>query len=100
MLRLIPGDPAVVLAGVDARPEEVERLRSLLGLDEPAYAQYLRFLGRALTGDLGRSLRSHQPVAHEIAGRFRASLLLAATGIVLALALGLPAGIFAALRRG
>jgi len=100
MLRLIPGDPAAVLAGVDARPEEVERLRGLLGLDQPAHVQYLRFIGRAVTGDLGRSLRSHEPVAHEIASRFRASLLLAATSLVLALAVGLPAGVFAAVRRG
>ena len=72
ILRLIPGDPAALIAGVDARPEEVERLRVALGLDQPAYVQYGHYLGRVITGDLGRSLRSQQPVATDLAARFEA----------------------------
>jgi len=100
ILRLIPGDPAALIAGVDARPEEVERLRVVLGLDQPAYVQYGRYLGRVITGDLGRSLRSQEPVATDLATRFEASLLLASVSLAIALAVGLPAGVTAAVWRG
>ena len=100
ILRLIPGDPAALIAGVDARPEEVERLRVVLGLDQPAYVQYGRYLGRVITGDLGRSLRSQEPVASDLATRFEASLLLASVSLAIALAVGLPAGVTAAVWRG
>jgi len=100
MLWLIPGDPAGLIAGVDARPEEVERLRVALGLDQPAYVQYGRYLGRVVTGDLGRSLRSQQPVADDLATRFAASLLLASVSLAVALVVGLPAGVTAAVWRG
>ena len=100
ILRLIPGDPAALIAGVDARPEEVERLRVALGLDQPAYVQYGHYLGRVITGDLGRSLRSQQPVATDLATRFEASLLLASVSLAVALAVGLPAGVTAAVWRG
>jgi ABC-type dipeptide/oligopeptide/nickel transport system permease component len=100
MLRLIPGDPAALIAGVDAQPEEVARVRVALGLDRPAAVQYWHFLVRALSGDLGRSLRSHQLVTTDLATRFRASLLLASVSLALALAIGLPAGVAAALWRG
>jgi ABC-type dipeptide/oligopeptide/nickel transport system permease component len=92
ILRLIPGDPAALIAGVDARPEEVERLRVALGLDQPAYVQYGHYLGR--------SLRSQQPVATDLATRFEASLLLASVSLAVALAVGLPAGVTAAVWRG
>jgi len=100
ILRLIPGDPAALIAGVDARPEEVERLRVVLGLDQPAYVQYGRYLGRVIIGDLGRSLRSQEPVATDLATRFEASLLLASVSLAIALAVGLPAGVTAAVWRG
>jgi ABC-type dipeptide/oligopeptide/nickel transport system permease component len=100
ILRLIPGDPAALIAGVDARPEEVERLRVVLGLDQPAYVQYGRYLRRVITGDLGRSLRSQEPVATDLAARFEASLLLASVSLAIALAVGLPAGVTAAVWRG
>jgi len=100
ILRLIPGDPAALIAGVDARPEEVGRLRVVLGLDQPAYVQYGRYLGRVITGDLGRSLRSQEPVASDLATRFEASLLLASVSLAIALAVGLPAGVTAAVWRG
>jgi len=100
ILRLIPGDPAALIAGVDAGPEEVERLRVALGLDQPAYVQYGRYLGRVLTGDLGRSLRSQQPVVDDLATRFAASLLLASVSLAVALVVGLPAGVTAAVWRG
>jgi peptide/nickel transport system permease protein len=100
LLRLIPGDPAALMAGVDAQPQEVARLRQLLALDRPVAVQYLSFLTRAFSGDLGRSLRSHQPVAQDLLPRFGASLYLALVSLGLALVVGVPAGVLAALRRG
>jgi ABC-type dipeptide/oligopeptide/nickel transport system permease component len=100
MLRLIPGDPAALIAGVDAQPEDVARMRAVLGLDQPAPVQYVRFLARAARGDLGRSLRSHELVTADLATRFRASLLLASVSLILALLIGLPAGMAAAVWRG
>jgi ABC-type dipeptide/oligopeptide/nickel transport system permease component len=99
ILRLIPGDPAVLIAGVDAQPKDVERFRQLLGLDQPVHVQYLRFLGRAVTGDLGRSLRSYQPVTQDLARRFTASFYLAVASLSLSLLIGLPAGVLAAAHR-
>jgi ABC-type dipeptide/oligopeptide/nickel transport system permease component len=78
----------------------VERLRVVLGLDQPAYVQYGRYLGRVIIGDLGRSLRSQEPVATDLATRFEASLLLASVSLAIALAVGLPAGVTAAVWRG
>ena len=85
ILQLIPGDPAALIAGVDAQPAEVERLRAELGLDRPAHVQYIRYVRRMITGDLGRSLRSHQPVVMDLATRFRASLFLASVSLAVAL---------------
>ena len=100
ILRLIPGDPAALIAGVDAQPAEVERLRAVLGLDQPAYVQYARYLRRVVTGDLGRSLRSQQPVVNDLGVRFGASLFLASVSLAVALIIGLPAGVSAAVWRG
>jgi peptide/nickel transport system permease protein len=99
ILQLIPGDPAALIAGVDAQPAEVERLRAELGLDRPAPVQYVRYVRRVITGDLGRSLRSHQPVVMDLATRFRASLFLASVSLAVALLVGLPAGVTAAVWR-
>jgi peptide/nickel transport system permease protein/oligopeptide transport system permease protein len=100
MLRLVPGDPAVLLAGQEATPEQVAEIRTRLGLDRPIPVQYLRWLAGVARGDLGRSIRSKQPVAEEVAGRMPATLALGLLAIALALALGLALGIAAALRAG
>ena len=99
MARLLPGDPARVIAGVLATPEQVEHIRHQLGLDQPLYVQYLDFIGRLLRLDLGVSAHFGSPVAAEIASRIPYTVALAVTAIAIAAILGVSAGIGAAIRR-
>lgn len=98
MLRLLPGDPAQVLAGQMASPEEIETIRAQLGLDRPIYVQYLSYLSRLVRLDLGRSARTQNPVTEEIWARLPNTVLLAVVAISLACLLGIPAGIVSAVR--
>jgi len=98
MLRMLPGDPAEVLAGPMASQEDVEQIRHQLGLDRPAYIQYASFLGRIMRLDLGRSARTQNPVIEEIWARLPNTLLLAVVAIILACLFGIPAGIISAVR--
>lgn len=100
MVRMIPGDPALVMAGPEATPEIVEQLRTSLGLDQPFYLQYWIFLERLWGGDLGDSFQTHQSVLKEIGMRLPATLQLAAAGILLSVLLGVGLGVLAALRPG
>jgi peptide/nickel transport system permease protein len=99
-VRLIPGDPALVMLGERATPESVEQVREQLGLNRPVYQQYLIFLGNAVRGDLGTSILRREPVAQELARRFPATVELAMSAILIALIIGIPAGIISAIRRG
>lgn len=98
MVRLLPGDPARVIAGVLASEEEIARIRQQLGLEQPLYVQYGRFLAQALRGDLGISARTSEPVMREIRYRLPATLHLAGLSTLLATCLGIPAGVMAARR--
>ncbi len=98
MLRMLPGDPAQVLAGEMATPEEVENIRQQLGLDQPIYVQYAFFLSRLVKFDLGRSARTQNPVTEEIWARLPNTILLAVVAITLACLFGIPAGIVSAAR--
>lgn len=98
MLRMLPGDPAQVLAGQMASPEEIATIRTQLGLDRPIYEQYLSYLGRLVRLDLGRSARTQNPVIEEIWARLPNTILLAVVAISLACLLGIPAGIISAVR--
>jgi peptide/nickel transport system permease protein len=98
MLRMLPGDPAQVLAGQMASPEEIETIRKQLGLDRPVYEQYLSYLGRLVRLDLGRSARTQNPVIEEIWARLPNTALLAVVAISLACLFGIPAGIISAVR--
>ena len=98
-VRLIPGDPARVLAGTDADEAGLAEIREKYGLDDPISVQYLRWIGLALRGDLGESIRTHEPVARTVAMKLPITLELACLSLLVALALALPAGVFAALRR-
>ena len=77
MLHLTPGDPVTIMLGEFASASDVARLRAELGLDRPILVQYLKFLGRAVRGDLGSSIRSRRPVQEEIAERLPPTMLLA-----------------------
>ena len=97
---VIPADPAVTMAGAKADPQTLATIRHELGLDQPLYIQYARYLGRALHGDLGRSYVRRDSVAHLIAGRFPATALLALTAMLVSLVLGVLLGCIAAAYRG
>lgn len=98
MLRMLPGDPAQVLAGQMASPEDIETIRKQLGLDRPILIQYGLFLGRLMRFDLGRSARTQHPVIKEVWARLPNTILLAVAAITLACLFGIPAGIVAAIR--
>jgi peptide/nickel transport system permease protein len=96
LMHLLPGDPARLMAGLNAPEEEVIHLRSQLGLDQPILVQYGRFLGHLFQGDLGTSIRSSAPVLKEIAARMPWTILLAFLSTAIATAVGIPAGMIAA----
>ncbi len=98
MLQL-SGDPvAVIMAGSFGTPEYIAKLRHDLGLDLPVYQQYLRFLGDALHGDLGRSLRWSQPALPLVIQRLPATFELAVAAMLFAVAVAVPAGVLSATR--
>ncbi|MDR7481319.1 MAG: ABC transporter permease [Armatimonadota bacterium] len=94
----LTGDPVIILLGESAPPEAVAAMRAELGLDRPIYVQYLRFLASAVRGDFGDSLRYRQAALSLFIERLPATLELATAALALALAVGLPAGVAAALR--
>src|SRR6187549_1920335 len=94
--QLLPGDPAVILAGEERDPNVVAYLREKLHLDEPLPVRYAYWLGGVLRGDLGESLRMQKPVTALIAEKLPVTLELAAIAIVIALSIGIPAGIISA----
>jgi peptide/nickel transport system permease protein len=99
LLQLIPGDPAVTILGVQARPESVAALRHELGLDRPLWEQYLRYLRNIVTLDLGQSLKFKVSVASLLPERLEVTLVLIAYATVLTVVLSLPLGIVSALRK-
>jgi peptide/nickel transport system permease protein len=99
VLHLAPGDPAAIMLGAQATREDVERLRHDLGLDQPLPAQYARWLGHVLRGDLGRSIPLGREVLPEVLLRFKATLVLTAGALLIAILIGLPAGILSATRQ-
>ena len=98
ILHIAPGDPATLLAGEDARPEDVALIRAKYGLDQPLYVQYGVWLGNALQGDLGRSIVTRRPVMDEITTRVFPTVELAMSALLLAVAIGLVVGIVSATR--
>lgn len=100
LVHLSPGDPIRMLLGEDATDEDVARLNAVYGFDLPLPVQYFRWLGKALRGDLGVSIRQTIPVTTLIFERLGATLELAFMSMLIAVLLGVPTGIFAATRRG
>lgn len=99
-LRALPGGPAAALLGDKATPEKIASLNHVLGLDQPIWVQYLRFLGRAVTGDFGSSLITGDPVMTEIGRALPATVELSVTALFIAVAAGVPLGYLAATQRG
>jgi peptide/nickel transport system permease protein len=98
--RVIPVDPALAIAG-DRAPEHVlQRVREELGLNQPLPTQFVRYVGRALQGDFGNSVLTSNPVWDDIRKTFPATLELATCGILIGAGLGVPLGVWAAVRRG
>jgi peptide/nickel transport system permease protein len=98
VLHLSPGDPAEIMLGPQATKEDLERLRTELGLTEPLPVQYARWLGHVVQGDLGRSLWMKRPVLGEVLGRFQATLILTGTALLLSTVGGIALGVASATR--
>ena len=98
VLHLSPGDPAEIMLGPQATKEDLERLRTELGLTEPLPVQYARWIGHVVQGDLGRSLWMKRPVLGEVLGRFQATLILAGTALLLSTIGGIALGVASATR--
>ncbi len=99
VLHISPGDPAEIMLGPQATHEDITRLRTELGLDEPLPVQYARWMGRVLQGDLGRSLWMKRPVLGEVLRRFQATVILAASALLLSTLGGIALGVLSAARR-
>ncbi|MGH3584757.1 MAG: ABC transporter permease [Pseudonocardia sp.] len=99
-LRSLPGGPASALLGDRATPERIAELNRVMGLDQPIWVQYARFVGRAMTGDFGTSTITGQPVLTEIARALPATIELSLAALLIAVALGIPLGYVAAQYRG
>ena len=98
VVRVLPGDPALIILGIEANPDSVARLRRELGLDRPIAVQYLQWIGRALRGDLGRSIQYDLPVSTLILSRLAVTLPLTLLAAGLMIAAAIPLGVFAATR--
>ncbi|MCP4166399.1 MAG: ABC transporter permease [Chloroflexi bacterium] len=97
--RIVPGDPARLMAGMNAKAEQVENMRERLGLDRPLPEQYLRYMGDLVRGDLGISLLNSRPVSENLRHFFPATLELAGVAFILAVLIGVPLGVISAVKR-
>ncbi len=97
-MQLIPGDPADVLLGPNATPEQIASLRATWGLDQPIGVQYYRYIVNFLHGDLGESLFSRQPVLRMIGQRAETSVFLGIMALMVVVGLGIPAGVISSIR--
>jgi peptide/nickel transport system permease protein len=100
MMHLAPGDPAEAMLGPLRTQETLTRVRHELGLDQPLYVQYVSWTAKAITGDLGNSIRLNRPVLPEVLNRLGQSAILAVAAFAIAVVLGLAAGVVSATRRG
>lgn len=99
LVHITPGDPIRIMVGLDATPEEIDRIRTLYGFDQPLYIQYWQFISRAVFGDLGMSIRQHMPVTTLIFERFPATLELTITALFIAVIFAIPLGVLAATKQ-
>ncbi len=99
LLQIVPGDPAVLLAGEDANPDFIEAVRKEYGFDQPLYIQYFRFISHAVQGDFGISIRNREPVVNLLIQRFAFTVQLSFLSILVAAFIGLVAGVISATRQ-
>ena len=99
LIHMIPGDPALQIAGEGARPEDVIAVRKALGLDQPLWTQYVHYLSRVAHGDLGKSFQTNESVMVEIRSRYPATIELACGAMLVALLVAFPLGIISAIYR-
>ncbi len=97
--RVIPGDPVRLALGLEATQAQVDQLRREVGLDRPLVVQYVTYLSRALLGDFGYSLRTHHNVTKDLLDFFPATLELTSVAMLIAVAIGVPLGILAAVHK-
>lgn len=97
--QIIPGDPALMMAGLRARPEVVAAIREKLGLDKPIHIQYISYIRNLLKGDLGTSIHTHHPVAQDLKTFFPATFELNTVALLLSLIFGIPLGILSAAKQ-
>lgn len=100
IVRMIPGDPAAIMLGPDATPQDVQQLRTRMGLNDSLPEQYLRFLKHCATGDLGNSIFLNKPVLSALSDRAEPTLFLTLMAITIAMLVGIPAGVISATQRG
>lgn len=99
VVRVLPGDPTLVILGDQASAQSIALLRERMGLNQPLWTQYLQFIGSVVQGDLGASIVSGRPVIQEVANVLPQTLELTVVALVMGIVLGLPAGIWAAVNR-
>ena len=99
IVRIVPGDPALVILGDQATPEAAAAVRARLGLDQPLWEQYVTFLSRALTGDFGTSMVTNRPIVDEVAAVLPHTIDLTVAAMLFGILFGVPLGIWAALHR-
>ncbi len=99
LVRIVPGDPAVAILGDRATPDAVAALQAKLGLDRPIWDQYLGFLGQTLTGDFGTSMVTNRPIVADVLAVLPHTIDLTVAAMVIGIAIGVPAGVSAALHR-
>ena len=99
LLRLVPGDPVSAMLGHEYTPEAAAQLRKNLGLDQPIYVQYVKWMGNVLHGDLGKSIDTHESVSAQIASAFPKTLSITILGFIFGAVVAVPMGLLAALKR-
>ncbi len=99
MIRVIPGDPALVIAGIDASQSDIDAIRAKLGTDEPMLSQYVDWIWDVIRFDFGNSMISGQPVIRLVLERFPLTLSLALMGIVISIMIAIPLGVISAVKR-
>jgi len=100
IIRLVPGDPALVILGLRATPESVAALRRDFRLDDPIWVQYAHWLGQIVRGDLGIDYRTHEPIRDQLLTRLPVTLEMAILAMLMSMVMAIPLGILAAVRRG